>query len=134
MRNKRLAQNLQAIADAVKNNEPCVHVNGKTCPVSVAMAETLCLAVTITRIPKPTPKIKVGDRIINAPMQEKPAGGSEYWFIRADGGVGCSVWADHSTDVERLTARNCWRTEDDAQAYAEASLALRSTLVEGGEV
>lgn len=83
--------------------------------------------VTISRILKA--KIKVGDRVINAPMQEEPKNGSLYWYVDESPSVDNYVWRNDNVDIKMFAARNCWHTEEDAQAYVDATLVLRSTIV-----
>jgi hypothetical protein len=69
-------------------------------------------------------EMKVGDKVfvLNKPYMSAPEDGARYWFISAIGEIQdtlyTSVW-----DSRVLNYFNCWRTEADAKAYAEAKLA-----------
>jgi len=127
-----LSEKLRIIADAVDSGEDQIQVDFGPAGVQRPGIGHACWLLsseskeymyhTYARIPA---QIKVSDITINAPMRVMPKIGAVYWWISGAGEVlrqGCST---ASFDLDNFNAANCWTTEADAKAYAEASLAVR---------
>lgn len=66
-------------------------------------------------------KLEETEEIIKAKLEEKqkkewPKGGDEYYFAIA-GEVTDGEWDGGKLDIDRLAMGNCWRTEEEADAY-----------------
>jgi hypothetical protein len=70
-------------------------------------------------------EMKVGDKVfvLNKPYMSAPESGYQYWYVTCFGNVKASPWYEFKTDGAFLCSYNCWKTEADAKAYAEAKLA-----------
>jgi hypothetical protein len=68
-------------------------------------------------------EMKVGDKVfvLNKPYMSAPEHGTPYWFGVLSHGM--DYYQGVGIDKRRLQKYNCWRTEADAKAYAEAKLA-----------
>lgn len=128
-----LRERLQIVIDAIDAVEAGVLVkfgtNGEASvrPYEEALLFTNC---EISRIPKPPETISgtYADGTkweINAPRREAPAEGVKYFYARPDGETESAVWEGDAFDKLILADCNCWRTEDDAQAWADVSRRLR---------
>jgi len=70
-------------------------------------------------------EMRVGDKVfvLNKPYMSAPERKTRYWTLAARGNAMSFAWDASIIDVEILQNYNCWRTEADAKAYAEAKLA-----------
>jgi hypothetical protein len=70
-------------------------------------------------------EMKVGDKVfvLNKPYMSAPEIGNQYACIQGDGDIYWHAFNDDECDAGFLSQYNCWRTEADAKAYAEAKLA-----------
>lgn len=57
----------------------------------------------------------------------KPANGDTYYFIDTDGCVERSAWGDCVSENACLAVGNCFRTEEEAEPFAEAFRTMRKT-------
>jgi hypothetical protein len=70
-------------------------------------------------------EMKVGYKVfvLNKPYMSAPESGARYFSVNMHGAIFNNKWVGDSFDYGRLLSFNCWRTEADAKAYAEAKLA-----------
>jgi hypothetical protein len=73
----------------------------------------------------PTFEMKVGNKvfILNKPYMSVTSLMTKYWHVNSCRLVDWDVYCGRAIDLYRLNTYNCWRTEADAKAYAEAKLA-----------
>jgi hypothetical protein len=60
----------------------------------------------------------------------KPEYNEKYWYIRSDGSVEWDKWEVHPTENKRWNSYNVFRTEEEAKAEAEATLADRKARLD----
>jgi hypothetical protein len=72
-------------------------------------------------------EMKVGDKVfvLNKPYMRAPEHNVLYFYVHHSSKIYKTAWnfSGDSADREALQNHNCWKTENDAKAYAEAKLA-----------
>ena len=127
MTKQTLAEKLRIVADAIDAGEIQVHILcaatewDRNIDISTALNWFRSLD-SISRIPA---TIKVGNKIINAPLRVMPKVDEKYWVVKINGRLDALIWQDCDYETAYFNNANCWASEADAKAYAEALLAVR---------
>jgi hypothetical protein len=109
----------------VGNREPLIPAHKLIWDRDVGVTRITHYKVTKAYVEPTTFEMKVGDKVfvLNKPYMNLPCAGSIYFYIDTYGNIGKASWFTLKVDGYLLKTFNCWRTEDDAKAYAKAKLA-----------
>jgi hypothetical protein len=109
----------------VGNREPLIPAHKLIWDRDVGVTRITHYKVIKEYVEPTTFETKVGDKVfvLNKPYMSAPESGARYFSVNMHGAIFNNKWVGDSFDYGRLLSFNCWRTEADAKAYAEAKLA-----------